>query len=207
VGLHADPDADAAPPASTLVLGRGDGGPDEELATARVRELAALREQERRVPLGSVLALSAIWAVLFAMSLIRGGHGAASLVGIACGSAVYWTVVAASVPLVGGALALISLWLLRQYRRRKAVSMAYVEGDIVWNVRGIVLYPLASLTAGLASGLLGIGGGMVQSPLMLEMGMLPQVAAATASYMIVSDLTALWLSLSLFHCVCCCGGP
>ena len=35
--------------------------------------------------------------------------------------------------------------------------------------------------AGLCAGLLGIGGGMVQSPLMLEMGMLPQVRGAEGS--------------------------
>jgi uncharacterized membrane protein YfcA len=36
-----------------------------------------------------------------------------------------------------------------------------------------------------AAGFLGIGGGMVKGPLMLELGMVPIVAAATSSYMIL----------------------
>jgi uncharacterized membrane protein YfcA len=40
------------------------------------------------------------------------------------------------------------------------------------------------LFAGLSAGLLGIGGGMVQGPLMLEMGMLPQVQRATSATMV-----------------------
>mmetsp|Transcript_11576 Transcript_11576/g.21218 ORF Transcript_11576/g.21218 Transcript_11576/m.21218 type:complete len:138 (-) Transcript_11576:77-490(-) len=39
--------------------------------------------------------------------------------------------------------------------------------------------------AGVSAGLLGIGGGMVQSPLMLEMGMLPEVQRATSATMIL----------------------
>jgi uncharacterized membrane protein YfcA len=40
------------------------------------------------------------------------------------------------------------------------------------------------LFAGLSAGLLGIGGGLVQGPLMLEMGMLPQVQRATSATMV-----------------------
>lgn len=36
----------------------------------------------------------------------------------------------------------------------------------------------------------GIGGGMIKGPLMLEMGMIPQVSAATAAFMILFTSSA-----------------
>jgi uncharacterized membrane protein YfcA len=40
--------------------------------------------------------------------------------------------------------------------------------------------------AGTAAGVLGIGSGMVNGPVLLEMGLLPEVATATSAFMIVS---------------------
>ena len=48
-----------------------------------------------------------------------------------------------------------------------------------------VLYPLACGVAGLCAGLFGIGGGIIKGPLMLEMGISPQVASATSAFMIL----------------------
>merc|ERR1712205_243832 len=39
--------------------------------------------------------------------------------------------------------------------------------------------------SGVFAGLFGIGGGVVKGPLMIEMGVLPEVSAATASFMIL----------------------
>ena len=42
-----------------------------------------------------------------------------------------------------------------------------------------------STFAGFLAGMFGIGGGIVIGPLMLEMGMVPEVAAATSAFMIL----------------------
>jgi uncharacterized membrane protein YfcA len=47
---------------------------------------------------------------------------------------------------------------------------------------------LISFFAGILAGLLGIGGGILFGPVMLEYGVLPEVAAATSSFMIVSKV-------------------
>jgi uncharacterized membrane protein YfcA len=44
-----------------------------------------------------------------------------------------------------------------------------------------------SFFAGLLAGLLGIGGGTIFGPLMLEFKIQPEVAAATSSFMIVGS--------------------
>jgi len=43
-----------------------------------------------------------------------------------------------------------------------------------------------TLCAGIVAGLVGVGGGMLLGPLMLQMGVLPQVSAATTGTMILT---------------------
>merc|ERR1712154_39133 len=45
----------------------------------------------------------------------------------------------------------------------------------------MIKYPLIAMFAGILGGLLGIGGGMIVSPLLMELGVLPSVAAATSA--------------------------
>lgn len=42
-----------------------------------------------------------------------------------------------------------------------------------------------AIASGIVSSLVGIGGGMLLGPVMLELGILPDVTAATSSFMIV----------------------
>ena len=48
---------------------------------------------------------------------------------------------------------------------------AYAEGDVLWDDAAIVRLPLGCVAAGVLAGMLGVGGGMVMQPLMLELGM------------------------------------
>jgi hypothetical protein len=59
------------------------------------------------------------------------------------------------------------------------------RGDIVWDPKTTVLYPAMCSFAGLIAGMFGVGGGIVKGPLMLALGVLPEVAAATSATMIL----------------------
>ncbi|GJP30175.1 hypothetical protein CLOM_g22943 [Closterium sp. NIES-68] len=48
-----------------------------------------------------------------------------------------------------------------------------------------ITYPLAALLAGCMGGLLGIGGGMVMGPVLLELNIPPQVTSATSTFIVV----------------------
>jgi uncharacterized membrane protein YfcA len=66
-----------------------------------------------------------------------------------------------------------------------------VEGDIIWNPRTTLIYPMICFAAGFFSGMFGIGGGIVFGPLMLALGMPPEVSSATSACMILfTSLTA-----------------
>jgi len=120
------------------------------------------------------------------MSLLKGGHGAPSMfLDVPCGGFLFWLL--PSLILLGMAVvtALVGRHLLQLHGIKQRAGYAFVEGDVVWDERGIRVYPAVCVLAGVAAGLLGIGGGMVIGPLMLEMGMLPTVSAATSAFMIL----------------------
>ena len=60
------------------------------------------------------------------------------------------------------------------------------EGDIAWDRQRAAQCMRWTLCAGIVAGLVGVGGGMLLGPLMLQMGVLPQVSAATTGTMILT---------------------
>eukprot|EP00658_Telonema_sp_P-2_P034823 TRINITY_DN25400_c0_g2_i1.p2 TRINITY_DN25400_c0_g2~~TRINITY_DN25400_c0_g2_i1.p2 ORF type:complete len:181 (+),score=48.13 TRINITY_DN25400_c0_g2_i1:280-822(+) len=52
-----------------------------------------------------------------------------------------------------------------------------------WNLKKVSIYGSISVAIGFVGGILGLGGAEFMAPLMLEMGMIPSRAAATAAYM------------------------
>jgi len=62
---------------------------------------------------------------------------------------------------------------------------------LAWTPRSIRLYPLLSTVAGFLGGFLGIGGGIIMGPLLLELGMLPEASqATTAAFVFLSSSLA-----------------
>jgi uncharacterized membrane protein YfcA len=61
--------------------------------------------------------------------------------------------------------------------RKYAGGAAHVlPGQLRWTRSSTVLYPGLCTAAGLVAGLFGIGGGVVKGPLMLELGVAPDVS-------------------------------
>mmetsp|Transcript_8684 Transcript_8684/g.15496 ORF Transcript_8684/g.15496 Transcript_8684/m.15496 type:complete len:481 (+) Transcript_8684:337-1779(+) len=81
-------------------------------------------------------------------------------------------------------------------KKKEAEETGYVKledapyYDMVWTNANLWKFPKTALLAGLAAGLLGIGGGMVLGPLFIEIGMQPTVAKSSCAFMI------LWTGLS-----------
>lgn len=65
------------------------------------------------------------------------------------------------------------------------VGLVPEEGDIIWTPRTTLTYPAMCSIAGIVAGMFGVGGGIVKAPLMLTLGVLPDVAAATSATMIL----------------------
>ena len=69
----------------------------------------------------------------------------------------------------------------RRYADKLTASYPFQEGDVQWTGRNLYMYPALSAFAGVCGGLLGIGGGMIMGPLLLELGMKPMSASATSA--------------------------
>ncbi|TMW56184.1 hypothetical protein Poli38472_008832 [Pythium oligandrum] len=155
-------------------------GDDTRMSTIR-RSLE--RKDADIFPLRVTIPLVVAWLVVFLQALLRGGHGAASMIGIQCNSAEYWLLTLLPVLILGTITWRTGCRLRLENRLRVLSGYKFLESDIHWTWERVTKFPMYCMTAGVAAGLLGIGGGMVQGPLMLGMGVLPPVQSATAGYM------------------------
>src|SRR5690606_32262624 len=109
-----------------------------------------LKRESRKLPWEAVLALCIAWGTQFIVSLLKGGHGMLSILGIKQCSWGYWlTVVSMFPPLLILSL-IIGFYLRRQHKKKIALGYKFVKGDIPWNTKNTILIPFACLTAGIA---------------------------------------------------------
>ena len=59
------------------------------------------------------------------------------------------------------------------------------ESEILWSRRNAMHYPSYAVFAGILGGLVGIGGGMILGPLLLELGLHSRAVSATSATAVV----------------------
>nr|DAD23229.1 TPA_asm: hypothetical protein HUJ06_024692 [Nelumbo nucifera] len=141
-------------------------------------------EEESRIGWKKLGILVMIWFSFFALQLIRGDKKAEdgqSIIQIEpCGVA-YWTISASQVPLA----IIFTAWILYHTREQGQASHKQIGVPITRQPSSKLLFPIMALLAGGLGGVFGIGGGMLISPLLLQVGILPEVTAATCSFMVL----------------------
>jgi len=147
--------------------------------------LDAIMAEERTTPKLPFVVMACILAITSVLSLLRGSSRGVSVIGIQPCSALYWFLSFSPVPLLIVTAVCVCWFLMRKHRRREAHNYQYQANEMQWSKKNTIILVAASFVAGLLAGLLGIGGGMIFGPLMLEFKMLPEVAAATSSFMIL----------------------
>ena len=148
-------------------------------------ELQKIYDEERVVPLFKVGVLWAVFVVVLAINLLKGGGAFPSPLGIECGSPGFiFSTVFMFVWIV-----VVSIWcrnyLIQRHHLKERLGFEYVEGDIKWDETATIKYPLYCMVAGIFAGMFGIGGGIVKGPLMLAMGIHPKVSSASSACMIM----------------------
>ena len=147
-------------------------------------ELVAEQEAESKFPWRSFADLLRTWLVVMGLSLLKGGHGAPSLLGVQCGTFGYWVVVLLNFPVLGLLSWLAGRALIGQHLRKLAMGYTYAEGDVQWDATKVRQYPSVVAIGAIAAGLLGVGGGMILGPIFNELEFLPQVSSATSTIMV-----------------------
>merc|ERR1719198_835540 len=107
-----------------------------------------------------------------------------------CEPVSYWAWYMSPVIVLGACMALTGLLLNKRHLARVAAGYKYLESDMQWTPKVLKAFPLVSLMAGVAAGLLGIGGGMIIGPLFMQVGLEPKVGTASCAFMILWTATS-----------------
>ena len=149
-------------------------------------DLSKIMEEERHVPAGNVQVLCLTLGVVVFINLIKGGGDAfPSPLGIQCGSPSFWVANGLMIAWTFLVITFARSYLMRRHVIKERVGYPYVEGDIEWDGRATIVYPVICTAAGFFAGMFGVGGGIVTGPLMLAMGVHPKVSSATNAVMIL----------------------
>lgn len=138
-----------------------------------------MRKKEARESVVKALSMVVVMVGMFVFLYLKGSTYGKSAAGIECGSPAYWGLVVAVFPYMA-VVTLFVIFFLRKHKRR-----IQLEGDLTLDRKQTMQIVFGGFFAGLLSSFLGVGGGVVVGPLLLELGLLPQVATATSSFMIV----------------------
>ncbi|GAQ79300.1 hypothetical protein KFL_000280050 [Klebsormidium nitens] len=142
-----------------------------------------------------------VWLAFLVVSVLKGGSKTPSVVGVRSCQPWYWSLSALQVPLAIFCTALVARRLGQQHHKRLSDGDDYHPDELHFGPRQLVTYPLIALVAGVIAGLLGIGGGMIVGPLLLELGMLPQVTAATGAFMVLFSSSLAVAQFALLHMI------
>ena len=164
-----------------------------------------LEEEADPLPPHKITYIFTMFLGVIGFNVFKGGAGFESPIGIVCGSVWFWIVELLCASWLGICTVLAGRYLLKRHAIKEAVGFDYVRGDIRWDVRTILMYPAVMVFAGLVSGMFGIGVAVIITPMLVGIGMNPQVAAATCACMnfftglaATSSFVVLG-SLSLYH--------
>eukprot|EP00540_Astrosyne_radiata_P023302 CAMPEP_0116861550 /NCGR_PEP_ID=MMETSP0418-20121206/23098_1 /TAXON_ID=1158023 /ORGANISM="Astrosyne radiata, Strain 13vi08-1A" /LENGTH=316 /DNA_ID=CAMNT_0004496211 /DNA_START=217 /DNA_END=1167 /DNA_ORIENTATION=- len=159
---------------------------------------SGMLEEEKVTPTKKIATLCCMFSVLIFLNIMAGGGAFRSPWGIRCGSVGFWVIhVIIMAFLIASAWA-AQTYLMNRHEIKELVRFDFVHGDIRWDSRSAILYPLVFCSAGVFAGMFGIGGGMVCVPLLLTMGVHPIVATATSSCMTLFTSFAACTSFAIF---------
>ena len=164
----------------------GPGAVGEGLVGASVEDSSTPAHTEGRAQiLPKVGALLAFWAIF-----VLDYYAAHSIPSRGTCSAGKWALRAFLLIAVVAAVAVGGVLTRRSQAAQAAAGAQPLPGDIQWSRAQCVAIPLLGYGVGTVAGLLGLGGGELMAPLLLAIGMLPQVASATSAFMITFTSSA-----------------
>ncbi|GKY92063.1 hypothetical protein MPSEU_000177800 [Mayamaea pseudoterrestris] len=166
------------------------------------RRIAFLEVDSIQYPISKIVSLAILWIGLLVLTLMKGGKGVESIIGITCQSPWYIVLIVVQFAWLLGFSCIFGRKLYKGQVARVAVRYPYLRDDPQWDWRNLQLFGMFTFVAGIVAGLIGVGGGMVLGPLMIEMGVNPRVSSATTATMIVltaSSVVFIVLTSGILH--------
>ncbi|XP_054791515.1 sulfite exporter TauE/SafE family protein 2-like [Prosopis cineraria] len=127
-----------------------------------------------------------IWFSFFFLYLLRGNKYGQSVIPMEPCGVGYWILSSVQIPLA----VIFTYWIVSRKETLQDQPIISQDQDLTGNgPSNKLIFPLMALLAGLLGGVFGIGGGMLISPLLLQVGIAPEVTAATCSFMVFFSST------------------
>ncbi|KAK7345446.1 hypothetical protein VNO77_16050 [Canavalia gladiata] len=126
-----------------------------------------------------ILILIVVWVSFLLVQVIKNDAKACS--------AWYWVLFGLQFPISLLVFGYEAVKLYKEHKKRMSTGkLEYIcEASIEWTAMHIAFCALCGIVGGIVGGLLGSGGGFVLGPLFLEIGVIPQVASATATFVMM----------------------
>jgi hypothetical protein len=165
------PGGDTTPAVGDAIAAMERGKLGSSDMAARV-QAALLAEQSAQLP---PLQVGLVILMLASVAVSHGGS-----IALPCGTPGWWVASLCALPLMLIIWAGIRYHVLWKGAWRSALGLSQDDPcDLHWDARRTIVYPAFCVAAGVMAGMLGLGGGMVMTPLMLELGVQPAVSVAS----------------------------
>ncbi|XP_024183582.1 sulfite exporter TauE/SafE family protein 3 isoform X2 [Rosa chinensis] len=115
--------------------------------------------------------IATVWVIILGLQIAKNYEAKCSVA--------YWSLDLLQIPVT---LAVTSYEVIKLSQGKRILASKGSETGANWRVYKLVSYCVCGIAAGLAGGLLGLGGGFIMGPMFLEMGIPPQVSSATATF-------------------------
>jgi len=154
--------------------GSNNGGSSNQSIQIKLADFPAFKEfaLDNTKPM---LLIGSCWAVFFMLNLVKAPQ---------C-STMYW------LQLLGMMMLCVVFTVAGSHVIRSRTPSDSSDGLLTWTPTTLVMYPLFAVVAGFLGGFLGIGGGIIMGPLLMELGMIAEAnQATTAMFVFLSSSLA-----------------
>lgn len=153
-------------------------------------ELAKILEKEKkRLPLDDLFLIFSVYMIIIVGSLTKGSNKFKSVFGIEFCSAGYWLITAALMLILLGISYVCSRVIVSKYKNKLSAGYKFDSGDIKWEMKNCISLNIAGFLAGFIGAIVGVGGALILSPVLITYNIRPEVMTATTSFMIVFTST------------------
>jgi uncharacterized membrane protein YfcA len=119
-----------------------------------------------------------------AFSLLKGSSSSPSIIGIQSCSPGHIGLTVGYLFIMLVMIALSSYYLVKKTEICERGGYSFDEGDVRWNHRKCIIVSLFGVFTGIVVGLLGMGGGNIIGPMLLGLGVRPEVSTISSSFSI-----------------------
>jgi uncharacterized membrane protein YfcA len=153
--------------------------------------------EKKTLPPRTLIKILLVFSIVIVTTFIRGSKNFRSIIGIDFCSDLYWIVSFIILLGITGLAWYFCYMMIRNYNYKYKLGYGFDSKDLKWTAKKTALVCVTGLVSGIAAGVIGIGGGIIMNPVMLRLGIRPEVSTATSSFMVLFSSTISMLQYAI----------